>query len=146
EQLQFVGACMPQGGPVHSMDGNLRIPEQGSAKAFRLLVEYRDQAGSSALVGSQAGFVLCTPATQKDFAEHAVFTYWGFKPPGDSTDFSGPLQVDAYTAQTDSHAVGPERSQQDDVYRIVAGRVTADVKRVEIDWADGRRADAQMAN
>ncbi|MGN9841060.1 hypothetical protein ACTMTI_23335 [Nonomuraea sp. H19] len=146
EQLQAVRECMPNGGPVHSMDGNRRLPEHGAVKDFRLLVEYRDKGGSTALVGSHSGFVLCTPTTQKDFAERAVFTYWGFKAPGDLAGFPGDFQVDAYTSHMHSYAVGPNRIQKDDVYRIVVGRVAAGVRRVEIDWADGRRTDARMAN
>lgn len=146
QQLRVVRECMPQGGPVHNMDGNRRIPEHGAVKDFRLLVEYRDKGGSTALVGSRAGFVLCTPTTQKDFAERAVFTYWGFKAPGNLTGFSGALQVDAYTSHMHSYAVGPKRVQRDDMYRVVAGRVKADVRRVEIDWADGRRTDARVAD
>ncbi|MFB4271441.1 hypothetical protein [Nonomuraea sp. GTA35] len=146
EQLQVVRECMPRGGPVHNMDGNRRLPEHGTVKDFRLLVEYRDNGGSTALVGSLSGFVLCTPTTQKDFAERAVFTYWGFKAPGNMTGFSGALHVDAYTSHMHSYAVGPERVQKDDTYRVVVGRIKADVRRVEIDWADGRRTDARVAN
>ncbi|GAA4038856.1 hypothetical protein [Nonomuraea soli] len=146
QQLQAVRECMPQGGPVHNMDGNRRLPEYGTVKDFRLLVEYRDEAGSTALVGSLSGFVLCTPTSQKDFAERAIFTYWGFKAPGNMTGFSGGLQVDAYTSHMHSYTLGPERSQKDDIYRVVAGRVQSDVIRVEIDWADGRRTDARVAN
>lgn len=146
QQLQAVRECMPKGGPVHNMDGNRRLSEYGTVKDFRLLVEYRDKGGSTALVGSLSGFVLCTPTTQKDFAELAVFTYWGFKAPGNMTSFSGALQVDAYTSHMHSYAVGPERIQKDDTYRVVAGRVQSDVRRVEIDWADGRRTDARVAN
>ncbi|MGW4961308.1 hypothetical protein ACWEPL_29140 [Nonomuraea sp. NPDC004186] len=145
EQLQVVRECMPNGGPVHNMDGNLRLPEQGSVEDFRVLAEYRDKKGMTALVGSLAGFVLCTPTTQKDMAERAVFTYWGFKPPGDLTGFQGDLQVDAYTSHTHSYATGPQRIQHDDMYRVVVGRVTSGVRRVEIDWADGRRTDARLA-
>jgi hypothetical protein len=146
EQLRLVRECMPQGGPVHNMDGNRRIPEHGTIKDFRLLVDYQDKGGTTALVGSQSGFVLCTPTEQTDFAERTVFTYWGFKSPGNITGFSGDLQVDAYTSHTHSYAVGPERIQKDDVYRVVVGRVGAGVRRVEIDWADGRRTDARVAD
>ncbi|WP_329091772.1 MULTISPECIES: hypothetical protein [unclassified Streptosporangium] len=146
EQLRAVRECMPTGGPVHNMDGNRRIPEHGRAEDFRVLVEYRDRGGSTALVGSTAGFVLCTPTTQKEFAGRAVFTYWGYNPPGDLTGFSGDLNVDAYEGQTHSYAVGPEREQRDDNYLVVVGRVTPDVRRVEIDWAGRRRVDAQVAN
>ncbi|MGP3916722.1 hypothetical protein [Nonomuraea sp. 10N515B] len=146
EQLRLVRECMPQGGPVHNMDGNRGIPEHGTVKDFRLLVDYQDKGGTTALVGSQSGFVLCTPTEQTDFAERAVFTYWGFKSPGNLTGFSGDLQVDAYTSHMHSYAVGPERIQKNDIYRVVVGRVGAGVRRVEIDWADGRRTDARVAD
>ena len=146
EQLRLVRECMPQGGPVHAMDGNRRLPEQGTVTDFRLLVEYQDKGGSTALVGSEAGFVLCTPTEQQDFAERAVFTYWGRKPPGNLAGISGDLQVDAYTAHTHSAAIGPQRLQKDDVYRVAAGRIAAGVQRVAIDWADGRRTDARLSN
>ncbi|MEU1734835.1 hypothetical protein [Streptosporangium sp. NPDC020145] len=146
EQLRFVRECMPQGGPVHNMDGNRRITEHGAVDDFRVLVEYRDKGGTTALVGSVAGFVLCTPTDQKDMAERAVFTYWGFQPPGDLAGFSGDLRVDAYTSHTHSSAVGEQRIQKDDVYRVVTGRVSDAVRRVEVDWADGRRTSARIAN
>ncbi|TMR99107.1 hypothetical protein [Nonomuraea basaltis] len=146
EQLRLVRECMPQGGPVHNMDGNRRIAEQGAADDFRVLVDYPDKGGSTALVGSDAGFVLCTPTDQKDMAERAVFTYWGFKPPGNLAGLSGDLQVDAYTSHTHSYTVGKQRIQKDDVYRVVTGRVSDAVRRVEVDWADGRRTSARIAN
>ncbi|WP_433515408.1 hypothetical protein ACQP2T_07185 [Nonomuraea sp. CA-143628] len=146
EQLQLVRKCMPQGGPVHSMDGNRRIAEHGAADDFRVLVESQDTGGTTALVGSDAGFVLCTPTDQKDMAERAVFTYWGFKPPGDLAGFSGDLQVDAYTSHTHSYTVGKQRIQKDDMYRVVTGRASDAVRRVEVDWADGRRTSARIAN
>lgn len=146
EQLRLVRECMPQGGPVHNMDGNLRITEQGVADEFRVLVEARDKGGTTALVGSDAGFVLCTPTDQKDMAERAIFTYWGFKPPGDLAGFPGDLQVDAYTSHMHSYTVGEQRIQKDDIYRVVTGRVGNAVRRVEVDWADGRRTSATIAN
>ncbi|AQZ67450.1 unnamed protein product [[Actinomadura] parvosata subsp. kistnae] len=146
EQARFVRECMPKGGPVHNMDGNRRIAEHGRADDFRVLVEYRDEGGSTALVGSDAGFVLCTPTEQRDMAERPVFTYWGFEPPGDLAGFSGDLQVDAYTSHTHSYTVGAQRIQRDDVYRVVTGRVSDAVRRVEVDWADGRRTAARIAN
>ncbi|NUW37848.1 hypothetical protein HTZ77_41590 [Nonomuraea sp. SMC257] len=145
-QSRAVRECMPKGGPVHNMDGNRRMTEYGTVKDFRLLVEYRDKGGSTALVGSRSGFVLCTPTPQKEFAERAVFTYWGFRAPGNMSGFSGALQVDAYTSHTRSYAEGPERIQKDDIYRVVVGRVRTDTRRVEIDWADGRRTEARLAN
>ncbi|QYC44830.1 hypothetical protein Nocox_36380 [Nonomuraea coxensis DSM 45129] len=146
EQARAVRACMPQGGPVHSMDGRRRIPEHGSVEDFRMLVEYRDEDGSTALVGSRSGFVLCTPSTREDLAERAVFTYWGFEAPGNMRGFPGALQVDAYTVQSDYDEEGPAPAMTTRTYRVVAGRVGADVRRVEIDWADGRRTDARVAD
>ncbi|MEV0614970.1 hypothetical protein AB0I81_16715 [Nonomuraea sp. NPDC050404] len=146
EQLGLVRECMPQGGPVHNMDGNRRIPEHGSADAFRVLAEYRDEGGVTALVGSDAGFVLCTPTNQPDMAERAVFTFWGFKAPGDRTAFSGDLQVDAYTSHAHSYTIGKQLTQKDDYYRVVVGRVSDAVRRVEVDWADGRRTEARIEN
>ncbi|GAA3142374.1 hypothetical protein [Nonomuraea roseoviolacea] len=146
EQLRSVRECMPKGSPVHNMDGNRRMTQYGTVKDFRELVEYRDKGGSTALVGSLSGFVLCTPTTQKENQPRAVFTYWGFKAPGSLTGFPGPLQVDAYTSHDHSYTVGPDQAEKDDIYRIVVGRVTTDVRRVEIDWADGRRTDARLAN
>lgn len=146
EQLRLVRECMPQGGPVHNMDRNRRIVEHGAVDDFRVLVEYRDKGGTTALVGSDAGFVLCTPTDRKDMAESAVFTYWGFKPPGNLAGLSGDLQVDAYTHHTRSYTVGKQRIEKNDVYRIVTGRVSDAVQRVEVDWADGRRTSARIAN
>ncbi|MEV5559634.1 hypothetical protein AB0L44_38795 [Nonomuraea wenchangensis] len=145
EQARAVRACMPQGGPVHNMDGRRRIPEHGAVEDFRLLVEYRDEGGSTALVGSRAGFVLCTPSTPEELAESAVFTYWGFQAPGNMRGFPGALQVDAYTSQS-RYEEGRDKATRNQTYRVVVGRVTADVRRVEIDWADGRRTDARIAD
>ncbi|WP_326819802.1 hypothetical protein [Streptosporangium sp. NBC_01756] len=146
EQLRAVRECMPMGGPVHDMDGKQRIPEHGKTEDFRVLVEYRDAVGSTALVGSTAGFVFCTPQKYEAFAERAVFTYWGYQPPGDlAAGLSGSLTVDAYEDQTDSHGMRDD-DQSGGSYRVVAGRVAPGVRRVEIDWADGRRTDAQVAN
>ncbi|MEU6728670.1 hypothetical protein ABZ917_33610 [Nonomuraea wenchangensis] len=144
EQTRAVRACMPQGGPVHSMDGRRRIPEHGSVEDFRMLVEYRDEGGSTALVGSRSGFVLCTPTTSQEFAGRAVFTYWGSQAPGNLRGFPGALQVDAYTSQS-RYEEGRDATRVQ-IYRVVVGRVTADVRRVEIDWADGRRSDARIAD
>ncbi|MER5424041.1 hypothetical protein [Streptosporangium roseum] len=146
EQLRAVRECMPMGGPVHGMDGKQRIPEHGRAEDFRVLVEYRDAVGSTALVGSTAGFVFCTPQKYEAFAERAVFTYWGYKPPGDlAAGLSGSLTVDAYEVQTDSHGMRDD-DQSGGSYRVMAGRVASGVRRVEIDWAGGQRTDAQVAN
>ncbi|GAA3674213.1 hypothetical protein GCM10022224_043180 [Nonomuraea antimicrobica] len=146
EQSRLVRECMPQGGPAHSMDGDLRIAGQGSVDDFRVLVDYRDEGGSTALVGSEAGFVLCTPTAQKDMADRPVLTYWGFKAPGDLDGFSGDLQVDAYTAVRHPYTVGERQTQKEDIYQVVAGRVSDAVERVEIDWADGRRTPARIAS
>ncbi|GAA3510825.1 hypothetical protein FHR32_003784 [Streptosporangium album] len=146
EQLRAVRECMPMGGPVHDMNGKQRIPGHGKAEDFRVLVEYRDAVGSTALVGSTAGFVFCTPQKYEAFAERAVFTYWGYKSPGDlAAGLSGSLTVDAYEDQTDSHGMRDD-DQSGGSYRVVAGRVAPGVRRVEIDWADGRLTDAQVAN
>lgn len=145
EQLRLVRDCMPRGGPVHNMDPGLRIPEHGGREDFRVLVEYRDKEGSTALVGSTAGFVLCTPTEQKDMTEPAVFTYWGYQPPGSLTRLAGKLTVDAYETH-DPPPVGPERRQRNDSYLVIAGRVAPGVQRVEIVWKGGRRVDARVAN
>ncbi|WP_067125089.1 hypothetical protein [Microtetraspora malaysiensis] len=144
EQVKLIRDCMPLGGPVHEMDGRKRILEHGKVDDFRVLAEYRDDVGSTAFVGSTAGFVLCTPQKYPDFADRAVFTYWGYAPPGDlEAGLTGALTVDAYEVQTDSHAMR-DGDQSGGGYRVVAGRVASDVRRVEIDWADGRRTAAQV--
>ncbi|WP_066941263.1 hypothetical protein [Microtetraspora fusca] len=146
EQVKLIRDCMPLGGPVHEMDSRKRIPEHGKVGDFRVLAEYRDDVGSTALVGSTAGFVLCTPQKNPNFADRPVFTYWGYAPPGDlEAGLTGALTVDAYEVQTDSHAMRDD-DQSGGSYRVVAGRVTSDVRRVEIDWAGGRRAAAQVNN
>ncbi|GAA2365707.1 hypothetical protein GCM10010404_20200 [Nonomuraea africana] len=146
EQLRLVRDCMPGGGPVHNMDPGLRIPEHGRREDFRVLVEYRDKKGSTALVGSTAGFVLCTPAEQKDMAQPPVFTYWGYRPPGSLSGLAGDLTVDAYDSHDHPYVVGPDREQKNDYYLVIAGRVTPRVQRVEIVWKGGRRTDARLAN
>ncbi|WP_067174304.1 hypothetical protein [Microtetraspora niveoalba] len=144
EQLKVVRDCMPMGGPVHDMDGRRRIPEHGEVGDFRVLVEYRDDVGTTALVGSTAGFVLCTPQKNPDFADRPVFTYWGYAPPGDlEAGLTGALTVDAYEVQTDSHAMRDD-DRFGGGYRVVAGRVASGVREVEIDWADGRRTAARV--
>ncbi|MGW2214693.1 hypothetical protein ACWCSD_06895 [Nonomuraea sp. NPDC001684] len=50
---------------MHNMDGSRRLPEQGAVEDFRLLADFRDRWGTTALVGSRAGFVLCTPASPR---------------------------------------------------------------------------------
>ncbi|GGO30126.1 hypothetical protein GCM10010116_60360 [Microbispora rosea subsp. aerata] len=146
-QLQAVRDCMPSGGPVDGMNPRERHPLDADVKDFRELVVYRDDVGSTALVGSKAGFVLCTPQKYKEaFPSTPVFTPWGSTPPGDlGAGVSGPLTVDAYTTETDSNAMSDD-DESGGRYRVVAGRVTREVARVEIDWADGRHTDAAMAN
>ncbi|MBX6384575.1 MAG: hypothetical protein IRZ07_16675 [Microbispora sp.] len=146
-QLQAVRDCMPLGGPVDGMNPRKRYPQDADVKDFRELVVYRDDVGSTALVGSKAGFVLCTPQKYKEaFPSRPVFTPWGSTMPGDlGAGVSWPLTVDAYTTETDSNAMSDD-DQSGGAYRVVAGRVTDEVTRVEIDWADGRRTDAAVAN
>ncbi|MEU4701034.1 hypothetical protein [Nonomuraea dietziae] len=146
EQMRLVRDCMPRGGPVHNMDPGLRVTEHGGREDFRVLVEYRDQKGSTALVGSTTGFVLCTPAEQKDMAQPPVFTYWGYRPPGNLSGLAGDLTVDAYDGHDHPYVVGPDREQKNDNYLVIAGRVTPRVQRVEIVWKGGRRVDARVAN
>ena len=76
--------------------------------------------------------------------QHPLFTYWGLKAPGNLAGFVQDLQVDAHTSHTYSYLAG--KAQKMDVYRVVAGRVGDAVRRVEVDWADGRRTEARMAN
>ncbi|WP_433218575.1 hypothetical protein [Microtetraspora malaysiensis] len=145
EQLKVVRDCMPMGGPVHGMDRRMRIPEHGKVDDFRVLAEHRDKIGSTALVGSTAGFVLCTPQKNPDYADNPVFTYWGYAPPGDlEAGLTGALTVDAYEVQHDSHAMRDDSFQSAGTYRVVAGRVASEVRTVEIDWADGRRTTVQV--
>jgi hypothetical protein len=140
EQSRLVRECLPDGGPVHGKDSGQNFPVHGPAAEFRLLAAYRDQAGMTFLAGSDAGFVVCTPIAGMGAEQRPVFTYWGFETPGDVTGFSGDLQVDAYTA-------GRRQVQRDeDLYLVVAGRVSDAVRRVEVDWADGRRADAVISH
>jgi hypothetical protein len=147
EQLRAVRDCMPLGGPVFGMDHRKRYPLDADVKDFRELVVHRDGVGSTALVGSKAGFVLCTPQKYKEaFPGDPVFTPWGSTLPGNlDAGVSGPLTVDAYTTETDSNAMSDDDQSGGD-YRVVAGRVAQEVTRVEIDWADGRRTDAAVAN
>jgi hypothetical protein len=56
---------------------------------------------------------------------------------------AGSLRVDAYTVTPGTQAEG---GQSPDRFRVVAGRVADDVRRVEVDWATGERTDAQVAN
>ncbi|MER6825446.1 hypothetical protein ABT352_05605 [Streptosporangium sp. NPDC000563] len=146
QQARTVRDCMPKGGPVHEMDSNRRLPEQGDVDDFHLLAQYGDGEGSTALLGSTAGFVLCTPAKEGKEGDPAVFTYWGGKAPGDLTaGLTGDLTVDAYVVRTDGLPVREEQAKTG-YFRVVAGRVAPEVRRVTIDWAPGQQADARVAN
>ncbi|MFG1948252.1 hypothetical protein [Nonomuraea sp. NPDC048826] len=147
EQLQAVRDCMPLGGPVDGMNPRERYPRDADAEDFRELVVHRDAVGSTALVGSEAGFVLCTPQKYEEaFPSTPVFTPWGLALPGAlDAGLSGPLTVDAHTMTTDSHAMSDD-DQTGGGYRVVVGRVAQEVTRVEIDWADGRTTDAAVAD
>lgn len=144
QQFKAVRDCMPQGGPVHNMDGERRIPLHGVAEDFRWLVESRDKLGVTQLVGSLKGFVLCTPGVlDVSYPERPVFSYWGDEPPG-KLAFDGPLSVDAYTLQMQSE-VNPGKDG-DPNFLVVAGRVTDAVRRVEIEWVNGQRKTATLGN
>ncbi|MEV4061614.1 hypothetical protein [Nonomuraea dietziae] len=136
EQLQAVSDCMPVGGPSVNTNPNWRDPAHGTVADFRMLAEYRDKNGSTALVGSAKGFVLCTPS--KETPDPPVFTYWGNKAPGNLAGFSGKLSVDVYAV----HYWSGQGKSHDNYVRVVAGRVASDVRRVTIDWSSGRRTDA----
>jgi hypothetical protein len=135
-QLQFVRLCMPAGGPSVNVNPDWRDPAHGTAADFRVLAEYKDANGSTALVGSVKGFVLCTPSEESP--EPPVFTYWGNKAPGNLAGFPGELSVDVYEA----HYWYGAKPPHDNYVRVVAGRVASGVRRVTIDWSGGRRGDA----
>ncbi|WP_101786650.1 hypothetical protein [Nonomuraea indica] len=141
EQLRLVHDCMPAGGPSVNVNPDWRDPAHGTVRDFRVLAEYRDKNGSSALLGSAKGFVLCTPT--KESPEPPVFTYWGNKAPGDLTGFPGKLSVDVYSVHYWYRKNPPPR---DNYVRIVAGRVAPDVRRVTIGWSPGERTDAVVSN
>ncbi|WP_433350031.1 hypothetical protein ACQP25_38880 [Microtetraspora malaysiensis] len=148
EQVKLVRDCMPAGRPVHAVGDRTDIPGPGKAEDFRVLVEFRDDVGSTALVGSTAGFLFCTPEKDPNFADRSVrklplFEYWGYAPPGGlKAGLTGALTVDDYVLEWDY--ARPEL--EGDPYLAVAGRVSPEVRRVEIDWADERRSDAQVSN
>lgn len=143
EQLRLVRDCMPAGGPSVNVNPDWRDPAHGTVRDFRVLAEYRDKDGSSALVGSAKGFVLCTPTEAEGSPEPPVFTYWGNKAPGEVAGFPGRLSVDVYAV----HSWYRENPPPHDHYvRIVAGRVAPDVRRVTIGWSSGRHTDAVVSN
>ncbi|MEU4579305.1 hypothetical protein [Nonomuraea sp. NPDC023979] len=146
EQARMIRDCMPEGGPVHGMDPGRRLPEQGRIEDFRVLARFTDGEGSTALLGSTAGFVFCTPVPKGELGEPAVFTYWGHKAPGGlAAGLTGDLTVDAYVVQTDERAIRSEKPRSG-YFRVVAGRVGPGVRRVAIEWSPGRQADAVVAN
>lgn len=146
QQAQMVRDCMAEGGPVHNMDPSRRMPGQGGVDDFHVLAQYTDGEGSTALLGSTAGFAFCTPVKKGELGEPAVFTHWGNKAPGDlAAGLTGDLTVDAYVMQTDGRAIRDEQAKKG-YFRVVAGRVTPEVRRVTIEWAPGRPAEAQVAN
>ncbi|MFI6295766.1 hypothetical protein ACIBEJ_29505 [Nonomuraea sp. NPDC050790] len=143
EQYRQVRDCMPRGGPVHPMDGGLRIPRHGVAEEFRLLAESRDEQGVTRLMGSRKGLVLCTPGVlDVSYPERPIFTYWG-REEQSGLALDGPLSVDVYDTQTQSQ-VSPGKDG-DPAFMVVAGRADPRVRRVEVVWAGGR-ADASLAN
>ncbi|MBN6051832.1 hypothetical protein JYK22_07780 [Nonomuraea sp. RK-328] len=138
EQLRLVRACMPAGGPSVNTNPNWRDPAHGTVADFRVLAEYRDKNGSSALVGSLKGFTVCTPSDETP--EPPVFTYWGNKAPGNLTGFPGLLSVDIYTV---SYWSG--KAPHDNYALVVAGRIGPGVRRVTVDWPRGRRTEAVVS-
>ncbi|WP_157249114.1 hypothetical protein [Nonomuraea typhae] len=142
EQYKQVRDCMPEGGPVHNMDPELRISRHGVAEDFRLLAEFRDDLGATRLMGSRKGFVLCTPGVlDVSYPERPVFTYWAQEMPG-SLAFPGALMVDVADTQMQSE-VNPG-TDGDPVFMVVAGRVRQDVARVALAWANGQKTDATV--
>lgn len=140
EQLKLVRDCMPAGGPSVNVNPNWRDPAHGTVADFRVLAEYRDKNGVTALVGSAKGFVLCTPS--KDTPDPPVFTYWGNKAPGNPAGFPGKLSVDVYEVTYWSG----KGASYDNYANVVAGRVAPDVRRVSIGWSGGGRVNAVVAN
>ncbi|TMS00719.1 hypothetical protein [Nonomuraea basaltis] len=140
EQLKAVRDCMPAGGPSVNTNPNWRDPAHGTVTDFRVLAEYRDKNGFTALVGSTKGFVLCTPS--KETPDPPVFTYWGNKAPGNLVGFSGKLSVDIYAV----HYWSGQGKSHDNYVNVIAGRVAPDVRRVTIGWSGGRRTDAVVSN
>lgn len=143
ERYAQVLACMPKGGTVHNMDGDRVLPQHGRSQDFRYLVEVADKGGVTRLMGSLKGFVLCTPAVRLvSYATDPLFTYWGHEAPG-KIEFAGPMSVDVYDEQRPGMVNPPKEG--DPAYLVVAGRVTAEVARVEVEWAGGLRADAALS-
>ncbi|MCK2218332.1 hypothetical protein MF672_031745 [Actinomadura sp. ATCC 31491] len=136
-QLRLVRDCMPAGGPSVNVNPDWRDPAHGTVRDFRVLAEYRDKNGVSALVGSVKGFVLCTPSSESP--EPPVFTYWGNQAPGRLTGFPGQLSVDVYAVH---YWYRKSAAPHDNYVRVVAGRVAPGVRRVTIGWSSGRRTDA----
>ncbi|MFG1685571.1 hypothetical protein ACGFNP_35790 [Nonomuraea sp. NPDC049269] len=143
-QFATVEDCMPKGGPVHSMDGNQRVPRYGGVKDYRWLVEAKDKLGVTRLVGSRKGFVLCTPGIRLvSYPTDPIFSYWGEDPPG-KLALRGALSIDAYDSQMQSE-INPGRDG-DPYFLVVAGRVAPQATRVEVEWADGRKMTANVRN
>ncbi|MCA2228048.1 hypothetical protein [Nonomuraea aurantiaca] len=141
-QFAKVEDCMPKGSPVHSMDGERLLPQYGTVKDYRWLVEAKDKLGVTRLVGSRKGFVLCTPAIRLvSYPTDPVFSYWGGDPPGKPA-LRGALSVDVYSIETQSE-INPGRDG-DPSFLVVAGRVAPQATRVEVEWADGRKMTASV--
>jgi hypothetical protein len=143
-QFATVEDCMPLGGPVHSMDGERRLPKYGGVKDYRWLVEAKDELGVTRLVGSRKGFVLCTPGIRLvSYPTDPIFSYWGQDPPG-KLALRGALSVDAYDGEMQTE-IDPGRDG-DPYFLVVAGRVAPQVTRVEVEWVDGRKMTADVRN
>jgi hypothetical protein len=143
-QFATVEDCMPKGSPVHNMDGDRRLPQYGTVKDYRWLVEAKDKLGVTRLVGSRKGFVLCTPAIRLvSYPTDPIFSYWGVDPPG-KLALRGALSVDTYSIQMQSE-INPGRDG-DPSFLVVAGRVAPQATRVEVEWADGRKMTANVRN
>ncbi|MGP3956099.1 hypothetical protein ACTWPT_08900 [Nonomuraea sp. 3N208] len=140
-QIQAVRVCMPAGGPSVNVNPYWRDPAHGTSADFRVLAEYRDKNGYTALVGSTKGFVLCTPSAETP--DPPVFTYWGNRAPGNLASATDPLIVDRYAVQ---YWWAPDPKHQDNYALVVAGRVGPSVRRVTIDWAVGKPTDAVVSN
>ncbi|WP_433515006.1 hypothetical protein ACQP2T_04975 [Nonomuraea sp. CA-143628] len=143
-QFATVEDCMPKGSPVHSMDGERLLPQYGTVKDYRWLVEAKDKLGVTRLVGSRKGFVLCTPGVRLvSYPTDPIFSYWGKNPPG-KLALRGALSIDAYDGQMQSE-INPGRDG-DPYFLVVAGRVAPQATRVEVEWADGRQMTANVRN
>ncbi|MEU7740423.1 hypothetical protein [Nonomuraea sp. NPDC049158] len=143
-QFATVEDCMPKGSPVHSMDGERLLPQYGTIKDYRWLVEAKDKLGVTRLVGSRKGFVLCTPAIRLvSYPTDPIFSYWGGDPPG-KLALRGALSVDVYSVEMQSE-INPGRDG-DPSFLVVAGRVAPQATGVEVEWADGRKMTANVRN